>query len=148
MRSLRPTLLPLVALLAGTVLASCDAYPTVPDHPWGIVRFAFDDYPGDTLNVIVTHGPTLEAARTYIRTESGPRIPIGPIVRGAGIDGRYPFHFLADSVRLVESVSGGCDAAFMYTPLDVEEFFRTTVGSAEAAQAHWCPSGAYPVAVE
>ena len=49
------------------------------------------------------------------------------------IDGRYPFHFVADSVRLVESASGGCDAAFMYTSRDVEEFF-SSVGSAEAAQ--------------
>ena len=146
---------PLVTLaaLAALALAACDAYPTPPDArlppgpPWGIVRFAFREYPGDTLSVIVTHGPTLEAARAYVRTGRGPRIPIGPIVRGAGIDGRYPFHFLPDQLRLVERVLEPCDAAFMYTEMDVEEFFREAAGAAEASHALWCPASAYPVAV-
>jgi len=147
---------PLVTLaaLAALALAACDAYPTTPGPqstpglPWGIVRFAFEEYPGDTLSVIVTHGPTLEAARAYVRTGRGPRIPIGPIVRGAGIDGRYPFHFLPDQVRLVEHVLEPCDAAFMYTEIDVEEFFRVAAGALDASHVLWCPASAYPVAVD
>lgn len=135
----------LLAALALT--ASCGSDGTGPAYPGAVVRFAFTGYPADTLRVLVRDRATIDAAARYIATGTGPYMPVGPIVRGALADPRYPFHFEPDSVRLAEAATEVCDGAPMRTAGEVDEFFSLS-GPVDRARATWCPWGAYPVAVE
>lgn len=113
-----------------------------------MIVFAFEGDPADTLRVLVRHPPTVDVARAYLRGENHANIPIGPIRRGAGVDPRYPFHFIPDSVRLAEFAIELCDAAPMRTPEAVDEFIIGSTGDSTATSATWCPWSATPIAVE
>lgn len=143
MRSLR--FLPLV-LLAGVACGDDTAAPAEP-RDGAIVTFAFDQLP-DTLRVHVRDSATIAEAERRVATGTGSRMPVGPIVRGAGVDARYPFHYLPDSVRLLDLAMEICDGRPMRTPAQVTEFFLLSTGNANAPRATWCPWGAHPIAVE
>ena len=119
---------------------------TADDARGAVVVFAFDGHPQDTLRVEVTDPETILQAEAYVRTGKGAHIPIGPIARGAGADPRYPFHFVADSVRLAEMTMELCDGAPMRTEAQVNELFELT-GRAGKETAPYCPWSARPIAV-
>jgi hypothetical protein len=98
--------------------------------------------------VLVTDPVTIAQAEARIANGTGPAFPIGPIVRGAGIDARYPFHFLPDSVRLAELAVEVCDGAPMKTPAEVDDFIEASTGNRSAPRAVWCPWSGFPMAVE
>jgi hypothetical protein len=135
-----------VAMILSTAPAACGSSGTDPADG-AVVTFAFQGRT-DTMLVLMTDPATISAAEARVRTGRGPNIPIGPIARGAGIDPRYPFHFIADSVRLAEVAIELCDAAPMRTVAEVDAFFLGSTGNPDAARATWCPWAAYPVAVE
>lgn len=119
-----------------------------PETGWAtIVTFAFDGFPEDTLRVAVTDEATIAAAKHFIATGTGAKIPIGPIVRGFGADARVPFRFLTADVRLTEVAIELCDGRMMRTTAEVDAFFLGATGNAASPQATWCPWGAYPVNV-
>ena len=135
-------------LLALTFLlfSRCDS--SNPDALEGnIVVFAFEGRT-EQMRVQIDHAPTLEAARDYIAGRSTANIPIGPIVRGAGVDPDYPFHFIPTEVRLAELALELCDGAPMHTPAEVDAFIAGSTGDPDAESATWCPWGARPVAIE
>ena len=124
-------------------IGSCDPL-TAP----AVVTFAWDARP-DTMRIIINSAETVAAACQYIETQSGPNIPSGPIVKGAGIaDTRVPFHFIADSVRLVDVGIEICDGALMKTAAEVNEYFQGATGNANSPKAPFCPWNARPVRVE
>ncbi len=102
----------LVVLALAAVVFGCLAGTALPAG--GVIVFAFDGHPADTLRVLVLDPPTLAAAQAYLGGQGQARIPVGPIVRGPGVDSRYPFHFVPDSVRLAEVTIELCDAAPMH----------------------------------
>ena len=112
-----------------------------------MITFAFDSRPGVTMRVAAGAG-ALTSAEQYLATGQGPRIPAGPIVRGAGVDERYPYHFIPDSVRLVEVAIELCDGAPMLTQGEVNEFMRAVTGEPFPVSGRWCPWSAVPIAVE
>ena len=138
------------ALTIPALAVACDDSATEPgdDLPaaGAIVTFAFAGNPADTLRVHVLDPATIAAARAYVTTKTGAAFPIGPIRRGAGVDARYPFHFVADSVRLAEVAMELCDGAPMRTAAAVDSFFVLT-GRPTAQSTTYCPWGAYPVDV-
>lgn len=135
-------------LLALTLLLCVGCDSSDSDTGAGnIVVFAFDGR-SEQMRVQIDHAPTLEAARDYIAGRSAAHIPIGPIVRGAGVDPRYPFHFIPTEVRLAELTIELCDGAPMHTPAEVDAFIAGATGNPEAESATWCPWGARPVAIE
>lgn len=142
-----PTLrfVPLVLLAA----LGCGDNTAAPPEPrdGAIVTFAFDQLT-DTLRVHVRDSATIAEAERWVATGTGSRMPVGPIVRGAGVDTRYPFHYLPDSVRLSDLAIEICDGRPMRTPSQVDEFFFLSTGNAGAARATWCPWGAHPIAVQ
>jgi hypothetical protein len=143
MRSIRFLPLVLVATVACGIESGAPAQPS----DGAIITFAFDQLP-DTMRVHVRDTAAIGAAERRVATGQGARMPVGPIVRGAGIDPRYPFHFLPESLRLAELAIELCDGRPMRTPEQVNEFFLLSTGSANAARATWCPWGARPIAVE
>lgn len=143
MRSIR--ILPVV-LLAAMACGDDTAAPLQP-RDGAIITFAFDQLP-DTMRVHVRDAATIAEAERRVSTGVGARMPVGPIVRGAGVDARYPFHFLPDSVRLSDLATEVCDGRPMRTTTQVDEFFHLSTGNASAARATWCPWGAYPIAVQ
>jgi hypothetical protein len=135
-------------ILSLTLLATaCGGDSSTAPGSGAVVRFAFDGNPRDTMRVLITDPATIEAARAYIRTKQGAHIPIGPIVIGAGIDARYPYHFDPDAVRLAELAIEVCDGAPMRTPAEVAAFIQGSTGST-TARATWCPWGGRPVSIE
>lgn len=108
----------------------------------------FPSRPADTLRVLVTDSATIDAAQSFIQHQSGPSLVSGRIVKGAGTDSRYPFHFVPETVRLVDVAIELCDGALMRTPAEVSQFFEGSTGNANAADAQWCPWGSRPVALE
>jgi hypothetical protein len=121
--------------------------PASPADEEATIVFAFEGLPDDTLRVRVRHAPTIAAARAYIDTKQGPRIPVGRIVRGAGSDPTYPFHFVPTSVRLAEATIELCDGAPMRTPAEVDAFITGATGKSNARSATWCPWSAYPIEI-
>lgn len=127
-------------------VVACDD-PVAPLPQGGaIVTFAFSAT-DDTLDVLVLDSATIEQARQYVETGEGPRMPIGPIVRGTGIDPRYPFHYKPADMRLNDLAMEVCDGRPMRTAEEVSEFFELATGNRNSAEATWCPWGARPVAV-
>lgn len=112
-----------------------------------IVTFAFEAT-NDTMLVLVTDSATIRHAEDRVATGSGPRMPVGPIVRGAGIDTRYPFRFEPEAVRLADVAIEVCDGRPMKSAAEVNQFFEWSTGNASAPRATWCPWGAKPVAVQ
>ena len=140
----------LAAALAAAALvgAACGGDdPASPADEAATVVFAFESHPDDTLEVRVRHAPTIAAARAYVNTKQGPRIPVGRIVRGAGSDPTYPFHFVPTSVRLAEATIELCDGAPMRTPAEVDAFIAGATGKPNARSATWCPWSAYPIGI-
>ena len=134
-------------LLCAILPAACDS-STEPGAEEAVVLFTFEGYPADTMRVLMQHGPTIQEARRVIAGESDATIPIGPIVRGSGVDPRYPYHFLPDEVRLAGMTIELCDGAPMHTAAEVDEFFLGSTGDPNASQAYWCPWNARPIAIE
>jgi len=139
----------LVSLLAATgvtIAAACgDTTSPIPDGG-AVVTFAFSAS-DDTLDVLVLDPETIAQAEQRVATGLGPRMPIGPIVRGAGIDPQYPFHYIESDVRLADLAAEVCDGRPMRTPAEVDAFFELSTGNRNAARATWCPWGATPIRV-
>jgi len=127
---------------AGLLLACGDQGP----EAGAVVTFGFDGR-AETLRVLINDPVTVAQAEQRIATGAGPTFPIGPIVRGSGVDERYPFHFIPDSVRLAELAVEVCDGALMKTAEQVDDFFEGATGDRFAQSAVWCPWGAYPISV-
>jgi hypothetical protein len=134
------------ALLAAVACGDDTAAPALP-RDGAVITFAFDQLT-DTMRVHVRDSATIAEAQRRVGTGVGSRMPVGPIVRGAGVDARYPFHFLPDSVRLADLATEVCDGRPMRTAAQVDEFFHLSTGNANSARATWCPWGAYPISVE
>jgi hypothetical protein len=111
------------------------------------VTFVWSGRP-DTMRMLVYDVPTVEAACNYIATGTGPHIPIGPIIRGSGVDRSIPFHYRPELLRLTEAAIELCDGKLMRTPAEVDEFFLGATGSVTSPTATFCPWGARPVSVE
>lgn len=135
-------------VLALATLLACDS-DTVVGLPEGAVEvmLAFDGFPQDTLRIAITDTAAIRMAREYVTTKQGPRLPIGRILRGAGIDPRYPFHFEPASVQFADVAMEVCDGAPMRTDSAVVEFMRGATGLANPTSATWCPWAAYPIEV-
>jgi len=112
-----------------------------------MLTVVFDGHPSDTMVVLATEPATIAAAEAYVRTGTGPRLVTGQIVRGAGVDPRYPFHFVPESVRLADFAMEICDGAPMRTSKDLDDFFGWATGSPNSPTAPWCPWGSSPVGV-
>ena len=136
-----------IVALTALVIAGCSSSSL--SEPIGgsaaVLTVVFD--PTDTIEVLVTDSATIAAAEAYVATKSGPRLVSGQIVKGAGFDTRYPFHFVAASVRLVDFAIEICDGAPMKTAQDVNQFFEWSTGNASSASAQWCPWGSSPLKV-
>jgi hypothetical protein len=143
---MRPRVLP--ALLVALASAACGASTAPPSGESAVVVFVFDGRPADTLRVRVADAATVLEAERVIAGLSEARIPSGPIVRGAGEDPRYPFHFVSGEVRLVEAAMELCDGVPMRTAAEVEEYFLGATGNPRARRAPWCPWSARPLRVE
>ena len=102
----------------------------------------------DSMRVLVQGAATIRAACAYVDTQSGPHIMVGRIVRGAGVDPRVPFHYLPDSIALVDAAIELCDSGLLRTPADVDAYFLGSTGRADAPSAPYCLWGAPPVLVE
>jgi hypothetical protein len=146
-----PLPLPLcLSLIAPLALGGCGGGdPASPRAlgPAAEVSFAFTGRPADTLRVLVRGEGAIADVRAFLATRDGPRIPAGTIARGAGLDPRYPFHFLPESVQLVDAAIELCDGAPMRTAGAVDEYMRGATGEANPQQAPWCPWSAYPVSL-
>jgi hypothetical protein len=136
-------------VLVLTALAACneDSVVGLPDGAVE-VRLAFDGYPQDTMRIAISDTAAIRLARQFVTTGQGPKLPIGRIVRGAGIDPRYPFHFEPASVQFADFAIEVCDGAPMRTDSAVVEFMKGSTGEDNPTSATWCPWGAYPVAVK
>jgi hypothetical protein len=135
-------------VLALTTLLACNSDDAL-GLPHGAVEvvLAFDGFPQDTMRIAITDTSAIRLAREYVSTRQGPRLPIGRIVRGSGIDRRYPYRYKPESVRFADFAMELCDGAPMRTDSAVVEFMRGATGEANPASATWCPWAAYPIAV-
>src|SRR5262245_11442808 len=106
-------------------LTACDASDTVglPDGA-AVVTLAFDGYPQDTMRIAITDTAAIRLAREFVETKAGPRLPIGRIVRGHGVDARYPYHYEPASVMFADFAIEVCDGAPMRTDSAVVEFMK------------------------
>src|SRR5688572_30100896 len=102
------------SVLALGTLSACDE-ENIVGLPEGAVevRLAFDGYPQDTMRIAITDTAAIRMAREFVNTGQGPKLPIGRIVRGAGLDPRYPFHFEPASVQFADFAIELCDGAPM-----------------------------------
>jgi hypothetical protein len=134
------------ALVAGVEGCDDDDGLAPPGNDGAIVTFAFDAT-DDTMDVLVLDSATIAIARQRVETGAGPRMPIGPIVRGAGVDPDFPFHYIPAAVRLNDLAMEICDGRPMRTVQEVYDFFELSTGNRNAVEATWCPWGARPIAV-
>jgi hypothetical protein len=132
----------LVTLLA----CNSDDATGLPDGAVEVV-LAFNGFPQDTMRIAITDTSAIRMAREFVSSKQGPKLPIGRIVRGSGIDRRYPYHYEPGSVRFADFDMEVCDGAPMRTDSAVVEFMRSATGEANPTSATWCPWGAYPIAV-
>ena len=135
-----------LALMAALVACSEDSIVGLPEGAVE-VRLAFTGYPQDTLRIAITDTAAIRLARQFVNTGQGPRMPVGRIVRGHGIDPRYPFHYEPGSVQFADAATEVCDGAPMRTDSAVMEFMKGSTGEANPTSATWCPWAAYPVEV-
>ncbi len=135
---------------AAVVVATgaCQEETLAPGLPEGgaIVTFVFSAT-DDTMDVLVLDPLTIVRAEARVADGVGPAMPIGPIVRGADIDARYPFHYVPEEIRLADLATEVCDGRPMKTAAQVDEFFELSTGNPDAERATWCPWGATPIAV-
>jgi hypothetical protein len=136
-------------LALGGAAGCSSSEPTEPQTSWALVTFAFAGIPADTIRVIVTDPATIEAAGRYLSTGAGPKMLMGTIVRGAvDLNARYPFHFLPESVRLVDNAIELCDGAPMHTAAAVDDFIQGATGNRQSPSSTWCPWSSYPIKIE
>ena len=137
------------SVLALGTLTACDEDSLV-GLPEGAVevKLAFDGYPQDTMRIAITDTAAIRLARQFVNTGEGPRMPIGRIVRGRGLDPKWPFHYEPGSVNFADFAMEVCDGAPMRTDSAVVEFMKGATGELNPTSATWCPWGAYPVAVK
>jgi hypothetical protein len=147
MRIKRLSILTLAAIALGVVGCKSDLTLPFEGTPGAIVSLVFDGHPADTMYVAITNASTIAAARQYVVSGNGPALMTGRIVKGIGYDPRYPFHFIPDSIALVEVAAEVCDAAPMHTAAEVSAFFQLSTGSANAQSAQWCPWSSRPIGV-
>ena len=141
--------LALAALAVAAAACSTESVSTPHgDARPAILTVVFESRPADTLIVLVSDSVTIAKAKSYVATHSGPRMISGRIVKGAGVDARYPFHFEPASVRLVDVAIEICDGAPMRTAQEVNDYFEASTGSASSASATWCPWSSYPISVQ
>jgi hypothetical protein len=131
------------------LLAACGSESSLEPIPGAgaVLTVIFPSHAADTLHVFVTDSATIAKADAFIRTGSGPRMLTGKIARGAGIDAKYPFHYLPETVTLADVGIEICDGAPMRTAKDVDDFFVGETGSAASEQATWCPWDSKPIAI-
>jgi hypothetical protein len=134
--------------LGATMYTGCGSNTEPASSASAIVTFAFTGHPADTMKVLVSREATIAAAEAYIATQRGPKLLAGIIVRGAGVDSRYPFQFLPESVQILDAAIELCDGAPMHTDAAVNVFFSTSLGNANAPTATWCPWSSYPIQVQ
>lgn len=149
-RRYRLALVVALTLPSLVTLVACndDSSGTGPTPPPGsAIMTLYFDAGQDTMDVLLTDSATIAQAEQRVLTGVGSRMPTGLIVRGAGVDARYPFHYLPDSVRLTDLAMEVCDGRPMKTPQEVNAFFYLSTGDSLRATATWCPWGAEPVAV-
>jgi len=141
------------AALAAGVLALLTVIACNSDDALGLpdgaveVVLAFDGFPQDTMRIVVTDTSAIRLAREYVSTKQGPKLPTGRILRGSGVDRRYPYRYEPESVRFADFAMEVCDGAPMRTDSAVVEFMRGATGEANPTSATWCPWAAYPIAV-
>ena len=135
-------------VLALATLLACDD-DTIVGLPEGAVEvvLAFDGYPQDTMRIAITDTTAIRLAREFVNAKQGPKMPVGRIVRGRGIDPRYPYHYEPASVHFADFATEVCDGAPMRTDSAVVEFMRGATGEQNPTSAIWCPWGAYPIEV-
>ena len=145
-RSFSPVALAGVLALSASLACDSDSVVGLPDGAVEVV-LAFDGYPQDTMRIAITDTAAIRLARAFVSTKQGPKMPVGRIVRGSGIDARYPFHYEPASVQFADFATEVCDGAPMRTDSAVVEFMRGATGLQNPTSATWCPWGAYPIAV-
>lgn len=112
-----------------------------------VVTMAWTSRP-DSLRVLVRNAETVQAACARVTSGTGPGIMSGRIVRGPGVDSRAPFHYVPESVSLVDVTIELCDASLLRTPADVDAYFLGSTGRVDSVNAPYCPWSAPPVRVE
>jgi|SRR5690349_11382543 hypothetical protein len=142
MQSLNLILTSLVASLACSGITETNRTSTA------VITFAFDGHPADTMRVLVSREATIAAAQSYIAKHRGARLLAGTIVRGSGVDSRYPFQFLPESVEIIDAAIEICDGAPMRSDAAVNDFFQASLGNRNAPTATWCPWSSYPILVQ
>jgi hypothetical protein len=138
-----------LALCSALTLGACSSSVEEPvGANAAVITVAFEGLPADTLDIVVTDSATIAAAESYVHSHSGSRMISGRIVKGPGADKNYPFHFIAETVRLVDVAIELCDGAPMRTTAAVDAFFLGSTGSATAEETQYCPWSSYPIAVQ
>lgn len=130
-------------LVMGLALSACGQ--ATPPNAGAIITFAFEGDPADTLRAFVTRPEAISTAEQVLSGTLPRMMPIGPIRRGPGLDPRYPFHFIPDSLRLTSVAIELCDALPMRTSAEVDAFIKGATGSDAASSATWCPWSGYPI---
>ena len=139
-------LFPIAALLMFAACSDSTVEPTPPNA--AVVTVVFTSHTADTMNVLITDTTTIAAANKFIHFGTGRHVLTGEVVRGPGIDTRYPFHFSLETVTLADSATTACDAAPMRTMAAVDSLFAVSVDTSDATRATWCPSDSRPVAIQ
>ncbi len=138
-----------LALLSALAVGACSSSVGEPDGVnAAIITVAFEGHPADTLDIAVTDSATIDAAEAHIQSDSGSRMISGRIERGAGVDSAYPFHFLPETVRIVDVAIELCDGAPMRTAAAVDTFFLGSTGNVNSESAQYCPWSSYPIKVQ
>jgi hypothetical protein len=138
-----------LALLSALALGACSSSVGEPDGVnAAIITVAFTGLTADTLDIVVTDSATIAAAEAYVHSDSGSHMISGRITRGAGVDSSYPFHFIPETVRIVDVAIELCDGAPMRTAAAVDTFFLGSTGTVNSESAQYCPWSSYPIAVQ
>ena len=141
----------ILALLSALALGACSSSDLI-DPTLGasgaVLTVVFPSRPSDTLDVFITDSATIAAAEAFVSTNEGSHMLSGRIRKGAGWDAGYPFHYIPESVRLVDVAMEICDGAPMKTARDVDDFFGWSTGDADSESAPWCPWESKPVKVQ
>jgi hypothetical protein len=138
----------ILALFSALALGACSSSGEPINVDAAVITVAFEGHPADTLDIIATDSATIAAAEAYVHSHSGSHMISGRIQRGAGWDTQYPFHFAAETVRIVDVAIEVCDGAPMKSAAAVDSFFVWSTGNANAESAQYCPWSSYPIKVE
>ena len=148
MRHIRRLMLAAPSLVVAACSSTEASEPMPVDATAAVLTVVFPSRPADTIDVLVTDPATIAAAETFVRTHTGPKLVSGRIVRGAGTDSRYPFHFIPESVQIVDAAIEICDGALMRTTHELDQFFTWSTGDQNSPSAPWCPWESQPIAVQ